>query len=265
MFFHLYSLGRIERAVISDSNKSLINCYVAIRDQLDSLLGKLEELQMHATDKNYYYTVARPGFNRVKLTSGLEGNVEKAGLLIYLNKTCYNGLYRENSRGEFNVPWGRYENPLIYDETALRTVRNVLRDSGIEIRCVDYHAVLRSAEKGDFVYLDPPYEPISPTSSFTDYTSDGFRRADQERLANCVMDLDKRGCFIMLSNSHSRYVSRLYSGIKEKGRIETVSAARMISCEGPGRRKISEYLVTNYFPQLRRSANPRPFGQLLRT
>ncbi|MEM2100328.1 MAG: DNA adenine methylase [Thermoproteota archaeon] len=240
VFFHLLSKKRIRKAVISDLNKDLINCYVAIRDHIDELLQQLRRLQRHAKDKDFYYNKARKRFNEINLNTGLEGNIEKAALLIYLNKTCYNGLYRVNKKGEFNVPWGRYKNPNIYDEENLLAINRVLRLKDIVISCDDYQQVVKNAGKGDFIYLDPPYQPISPTANFTEYTSESFTIADQQRLAEVFRQLSSRGCMVMLSNSPKVY--DLYNGYT----IVKVNATRAISCVGSRRGPVEELLIMSY-------------------
>ncbi len=246
VFFHLCTLGKVQRAAISDVNKALVNCYVTIRDNFEGLVERLSELQTRAHDKKFYYEAARPRFNTLRLATGLEGDVEKASLLIYLNRTCYNGLYRVNSKGEFNVPWGYYKNAQVCDEETLKAVRAWLKRTEIEIRCEDYKTALDSPRDGDFVYIDPPYQPLSLTSSFTDYTNQGFDLSDQKILGKCVSELDARGCFVMISNSHVPQIKEIYRSVAEKGRLETVYASRAISSVGTGRGKIPEYLITNY-------------------
>jgi len=242
VFFHLASLGWIRKAVISDLNSDLVNCYVTIRDHIDELLVSLQELQKKARDKDFYYHVARRRFNQVHLNTGLEGDVEKASLLLYLNKTCYNGLYRVNRRGEFNVPWGRYKNPRILDEVNLRAVHAVMKRKEIRISCSDYSEAVGEAKAGDFIYLDPPYQPISATASFTGYTADSFTFKEQERLAHVIRQLDSRGCMFMLSNSPK--VRDLYEG--HGFCIKTVNAPRSISCVGNRRSPVEELLIMNY-------------------
>ena len=223
-----------------------MNAYTTVRDNLDRLFVRLQGLQKRVQDKSYYYKHARPRFNELRLNNGLEGEDEKAGLLIYLNKTCYNGLFRVNRKGDFNVPWGDYKSPRLYDEGTLRAIHDWLSRSGISLQCSSYKEVLRSAEEGDFVYLDPPYQPMSSTSSFTDYTSEGFTLSDQKGLANTVAELDAKGCLVMISNSAHSYVKDFYEKIGRKGHFETVYASRAISSVGTGRGKIAEYLITNY-------------------
>lgn len=249
VFFHLWSLGRINHAVLSDSSKALINTYAAIRKDLNGLLTQLEALQSRTKNQKFYYEIARPGFNRIRLRTGLEGNITKAALMIYLNKTCYNGVFRVNGTGGFNVPRGSHKNPRIFDRAILESVRSILVDEAIEISCSNYSDALETAQRNDFVYLDPPYDPIGLKPNFTDYTSQGFGKIDQERLALLVKELDERGCRIMLSNSHSSWVRSLYQAKLPNAHIETILASRAVNREAHGRGKVREYVVTNYPPQ----------------
>ena len=193
VFFDLVSRRQMPNAVISDLNKDLINCYVAVRDQLKPLLTRLHELQNRARDKSFYYLVARRRFNEIRLETGVEGDIEKASLLFYLNKTCYNGLYRVNKSGSFNVPWGRYKNPSIFDEKNIRAVHGVLSRPGVDILCDNYRGATKNVQAKDFVYFDPPYQPVSSTANFTGYTAQSFGWKDQERLAETFRELDERG------------------------------------------------------------------------
>lgn len=242
VFFHLTSKDMIAESIISDSNMDLMNCYSVTRNRLKSLLSNLRILQKRVNDKSFYYSHVRPRFNQINLDNGLKGNVEKASLLIYLNKTCYNGLYRVNSKGEFNVPWGRYKSPRILDESNLRAVSSVLNKPGVRIMCDDYAKVAQYARKGDFVYFDPPYQPLSRTASFTSYTANNFELKDQIRLARLFQKLDSRGCLLMLSNSPR--AESLYAG--HGYRIERVKAARAINSVGGKRGPVDEILVMNY-------------------
>lgn len=245
-FFRLHSMGRVKRAFLSDANRDLMNCYFAIRDNLDALLTELELLQGHAGEKDFFYDVARPKFNRLRLKTGMEGEPSKAALLIYLNKTCYNGLYRVNSRGEFNVPWGRYHRPRIYDESNIKVLGSILRDPMIRIFCCEFSSALSNAKSGDFIYLDPPYHPLNVTSSFTSYTPNSFSEEDQRRLAETFKDLDRRGCFLLMSNSLSPLIGELYGKYIDSGRSAKILAARQISCKGNGRGRIYEYILSNF-------------------
>jgi DNA adenine methylase len=244
VFFRLASMGKITRAVLADLNKDLINCYVAVRDRTDQLLAQLQQLQRHTLDKRFYYQTARKRFNEIQLQTGLEGDVEKASLLLYLNKTCFNGLYRVNRKGGFNVPWGQYKNPRIYNEKNLRAVQRALGQPGVSISCEDFAESTSNAQARDFVYFDPPYHPISRTSNFTAYTAQSFGWDDQVKLAQTFSDLHRRGCYVMLSNSPR--VEKLYEN--PDFRIQRVKATRAISCMGDNRGPIQELLVTSYQP-----------------
>ena len=242
VFLYLYKSDRIRRATLSDYNKDLINCYVAVRRSLEELISELGRLQKCATDETFYYNSARRRFNEIKLETGEEGDVEKAALLVYLNKTCFNGLYRVNRKGEFNVPWGGYRNPHIYDEDNLRNMSKILNAIGITIRCCSYGKALKMVQTSDFVYLDPPYQPVSSTSSFTAYTPNAFKLSDQESLARTYQALSNKGCNLMMSNAPT--VRHLYEG--HGYRIETVRAARAISSVGTKRGPIDELVIMNY-------------------
>ncbi|MGD0477277.1 MAG: Dam family site-specific DNA-(adenine-N6)-methyltransferase [Nitrososphaerales archaeon] len=241
-FFHLYNQALIRKAVISDSNPDIVNAFFVVRDSLDQLLTLLENLQRYAKDENYFYDVARPRFNSIRLKTGEQGNVEKAALLLYLNKTCFNGLYRVNKKGDFNVPWGRYTNPRICDAPNLKAVSRVLKDKEVRVACRDFSKVKEDAQKGDFIYFDPPYSPLSPTANFAEYTSQSFVTADQVHLAELYHELASRGCFVMLSNSLQ--VSNLYEG--QGYRLEKVKATRAINSVAAKRGAIEELLVMNY-------------------
>ncbi|XRH75425.1 MAG: DNA adenine methylase [Candidatus Methanosuratincola verstraetei] len=246
LFFRLVSMGRVRRAILSDLNRDLINCYVVVRDELDALISRLEYYQKYVGAKDFFYEVARPSFNKIRLKNGLEKNVEKAALLIYLNKTCFNGLYRVNSKGEFNVPWGRYDSPSLFDEANLRAVSRALDQRWVEIMCCDYREAVKLARAGDLVYFDPPYQPLSRTSSFTQYTPDSFSEEDQRALAEAFRDLDGRGCKVVMSNSSSPLVEGLYRDYISRGQFRVAMAARAISCLGDGRGRIPEYIIFNY-------------------
>lgn len=242
VFFDLHNKGRITTAVLSDYNRDLVNCYAAIREHLQGLLDELEILQRRAKDQEYFYKQARPRFNSLNLNDKEVGNVEKAALLIYLNKTCYNGLYRVNRNGKFNVPWGKYKNPRLVDRTNLIEVSRVLNEKGVSLQWSDYREVRAQARRGDFVYFDPPYHPLSTTASFTAYTAGDFSVDEQKKLAQTFEELDSKGVSLMLSNSPK--VSPLYEG---KGyTIRKLKATRAISSVGSKRGPVEEILVTNY-------------------
>jgi len=226
LFFYLTP----ERAFLSDLNEELINAFLVVRNDCEALLKSLKQ---HKNSAEYYYRI------RALDPEDLDP-VERASRFIYLNKTCYNGLYRVNRQGKFNVPFGRYKNPVYADEYQLRLSSKALQHA--EIKSADFEIVLEQAKAGDFVYFDPPYQPISETSNFTSYTADAFDGNQQQRLAIVFRELDRRGCFLMLSNSDSPLVHELYRGF----RVETVMAKRYINCKGERRGAIPEALVLNY-------------------
>jgi DNA adenine methylase len=238
IFFHLYNQNRIANGVIlNDLNRELMTCYEVIRDQVDKLIEELRRHEAHKTQKSYFYEIRgwdrQPGIKE-------RSPVERAARTVFLNRTCYNGLYRVNSRGQFNVPFGSYKNPLICDEDNLRAVSQALQ--GVELRSDDFERCVEWAGPGDFVYLDPPYHPLSETASFTSYTKDDFGEADQTRLAAIFRQLDEMGCRVMLSNSYTSLIKELYIAYRQ----EVVTATRAINCRGEGRGGIPELVILNY-------------------
>ncbi len=225
VFFHLLP----QRARLSDINEELIHCYGIVRNRVEDLIGAL---QGYPNDRETYYRVraARP--------EDLPP-LERACRLIYLNKTCFNGLYRENSRGRFNTPFGYYRAPTICDPEGLRRASRALQ--GVELRVQPFTACVEQAEKGDFVYLDPPYHPLSATARFTAYTGKSFTEKDQEALREVVDALDRKGCAVMVSNSDTPLIRRLY----RRYRIERVWAFRAISANGARRGPVSELVICN--------------------
>lgn len=220
-------------AELSDLNKELVATYNVIKNNVD---GLIESLQKHIYDKEYYLEV------RAKKIEDLS-DVEIASRFIFLNRTGFNGLYRVNKSGQFNVPFGRYNNPVICDKENLRRVSDALQD--VSIIHQDYKKVLETAKNGDFIYLDPPYYPINATSSFTSYTAEGFLEKEQTELRDTFVKLHKKNCFVMLSNSDTPFINDLYSGLGGIT-INKITASRAINSKGSGRGKISEVLVTNY-------------------
>jgi len=223
-----------EKGFLSDLNNELVTTYNVIKNDVEKLIISLKK---HKVNKDYFLKI------RAQHPDSLS-DVSIASRFIFLNRTCFNGLYRVNSRGGFNVPFGANKNPLICDETNLRKVSKALQS--IEIKHQDYKEVLKKAKKGDFVYFDPPYYPISKTASFTSYTAQGFLDKEQTELRDTVLELNKRGCFVMLSNSDTPFINKIYSGFKGI-HITKVEAGRAINSNGSGRGKITEVLVTNYF------------------
>ena len=222
-----------KKAYLSDMNSELITTYKVIRDNVSALI---QSLKKHKHTKEYYLKM------RSKNPKDLS-DVEVASRFIYLNRTGFNGMYRVNKKGEFNVPFGKYANPMICDEKNLRKVSKVLKE--VVIKKQDYRNVLAEAKKGDFIYFDPPYYPISKTASFTSYTKNSFLEEDQIELRDTFVALHKRGCFVMLSNSDTVFINKLYSDIKGV-KVSKVVAGRAINSNATKRGKINEVLVTNY-------------------
>lgn len=230
LFFHLCPA----LAYLADSNEDLIDCYRVVRDDVEGLIS---ELAKHSYDEQHYYSVR--GWDRQDGYADLPALV-RAARFIYLNKSCFNGLYRVNSKGQFNVPFGDYTNPTIVDAANLRRCSKALLKT--ELKVTDYSDIGDHVERGDFVYLDPPYAPLSVTSSFTGYTRKGFGQSDQEALRELCHRLDKKGVMFMLSNSATPVVQNLYKDFV----IHTVSASRAINSKADERGRISELIVTNY-------------------
>ena len=242
LFFHLHNLGRVAHgAVLSDLNAELMTCYQVVQDEttLAKLIRLLRRHARHVLDADYYYRVRALD----RKASFLESNapVERAARAIFLNHTCYNGLYRLNSKGQFNVPYGKWRRPpSLCDEANLWACHRALQ--GVDLHQESFEKCPERARKDDFVYLDPPYVPLSPTSSFTTYTGTEFREEHQRRLAGLFRQLDERGCLVMLSNSAAPLIHSLYRGF----RFETVLARRAINCKPGGRGEIEELVVMNY-------------------
>lgn len=231
VFFDLFP----HRAVLSDVNKELTDTYNVIKNDVESLILSL---QKHKYEKDYFLKIR--ALNPENLN-----DVEVASRFIFLNRTGFNGMYRVNSKGQFNVPFGKYTNPRICDAENLRRVSLALRK--VDIRNEDYKVVLKRAKKGDFIYFDPPYDPVSSTSSFTGYVAGGYTKDNQLELRDVFLKLHQRGCFVMLSNSNSSFVNKIYGELKKYGvRISKVSAGRNINSKKEGRGRIKEVLVTNY-------------------
>lgn len=223
------------KAFLSDLNAELVTTYNVIKNNVEGLILALNK---HEYDKEYFLKIRAQDQKQLS-------DIEIAARFIYLNRTCFNGMYRVNSKGGFNVPFGKYINPQICDEQNLRRVSKALVD--VEIRHEDYKEVLKKAVKGDFVYFDPPYYPVSKTSSFTSYTAESFLDKEQTELRDVFLELSNRGCYVMLSNSDTPFINNIYSEIVNKGiKITKVSAGRAINSKASGRGKVSEVLVTNY-------------------
>jgi DNA adenine methylase len=225
-------------AMVNDLNTDLINCYKVIRNSPD---GLLEALSSHQNTSNYYYRIR-------ELDRSLEfeflSEIERAARLIYLNKTCFNGLFRVNSQGHFNVPFGSYKNPVYADPAVIHAVSNYLRTSNITFASQDFAEAVSGAKRGDFVYFDPPYDPVSDTSSFTGYNLHGFGRSEQKRLKDICDPLVTRGVKVLISNSDTPFVRALFGDSRYN--INAVKARRNINSVGSARGEISELLITSY-------------------
>ncbi len=226
VFLHLQPTS----AVLTDTNPELINLYKVVRDDVDSLI---DAMSVHVYDRDHFYAVRA-------LDPMLLSPVARAARFVFLNRTCFNGLWRVNRQGQFNVPFGRYTNPTVCPEDRMRRASLALAGARLEER--DFDSALATAKRGDFVYFDPPYAPISPTASFTSYTANDFGAADQERLAERFRELSSRGVLCMLSNSDTPFIAKLYAGF----RIDRILAPRAISRDGDSRRPASEVIVRNY-------------------
>jgi DNA adenine methylase len=219
---------------LSDTNKDLITAYRVVKESPEELIRLLSTFQGEynsVLDKGAYFYQKRDWRPADR--------IESAARLIFLNKTCYNGLYRVNSKGEFNVPFGRYKNPRILNSGIIRAVSRVLKNTKAELRSLDYKDALMACGKDDFVYLDPPYQPPSKTSSFTDYTPGGFSEKDQEELAHEFGKLVDRGCTVLLSNSETRLTRHLYRDFD----VVKVAVNRPINSVGTGRKGYKELIV----------------------
>ncbi|MDD4297121.1 MAG: DNA adenine methylase, partial [Ruminiclostridium sp.] len=210
-------------AVVNDINDELINVYTAIRDNVEELI---EDLKRHKNEKDYFYTIRAK--DRDKDEYNKLSSIKKASRIIYLNKTCYNGLFRVNQQGEFNAPFGRYKNPNIVNEKVLRKASDFLNRGNITFKCGDFEEAIKGIKMDDFVYFDPPYNPVSDSANFTGYDRGGFGKAEQERLKNLCDKLNKKGAKFLLSNSATEFIIDLYKDYN----ITIVQASRAINSKG---------------------------------
>jgi DNA adenine methylase len=236
VFFYIKQKFDPDFCMISDINKDLINLYIHVRDESNELIHNLKKHKINqmANPEAYYYSMRRK-FNETK-----EGTLEKSALFVYLNKTCYNGLFRVNAKGEFNVPFGRYKHPPIVQENNLKKASKLLKD--VDIVDLSFEKIINYVKKDDFLYFDPPYRPLSETSSFTSYQKNIFSDEKQIQLSKLFKKLDEKNCLVMLSNSDHELVRKWYKDYD----IQVVKATRMISCKANGRGKIAELVIRNY-------------------
>lgn len=226
-----------KNAIINDINSELIGVYRAIKDDVEALLKRLAQFE---NTKECFYEVR--GWDRNAEFYNQLTDIDKAARVIFLNKTCYNGLYRVNSAGEFNTPFGRYKNPNIVNESTLRAVHEYFNTSDVTILNTSYSEAVQGLPEDSFVYLDPPYDPISVTASFTNYNAGGFSREDQIALRDCCRQLDAAGIKFMLSNSATEFIQEIYSDFN----ITIVPAKRAINSVGSKRGCVDEVVVRNY-------------------
>ena len=227
-----------DKAVINDFNNELINCYQQIKKYPQKLIELLAKHQENNSKEYYLELRSADRDNRIdKMT-----NVERAARIMYMLRVDFNGLYRVNSKNQFNVPDGRYKNAMIVDSDLILSISQYLNSNNIKILTGDFEKAVQDVVAGDFVYFDPPYIPLSETSAFTSYTHEGFTYEDQVRLRDCFKKLDEKGAFVMLSNSSSPLVEELYKDFN----IHKVEANRTNGAKTSSRGKISEIIVTNY-------------------
>jgi len=282
VFFDLHGRGVLDghRVTLSDTNPDVIGCYLVVRQQPAAVARQLATWarEYAARGAACYYEARDTVFNPVRQRIGANMDAdavaraytpELAATLIFLNRTGFNGLFRLNRRGAFNVPAGRYARPAFCDPAALRRAAAALARPGLSLITASYERILGEAEAGDFLYLDPPYAPLSTTARFTAYTTGGFTEHDQQCLQRAVVDAARRGCQIVLSNSTAPLVHDLYAhdaAARAAGlRTHVVEARRAINCRGASRGAVSEFVISNVRPvprrRVARADGPRPIGR----
>lgn len=251
VFFDIVTKYDLEEICIADINRDLINAYIVVRDYPERLVSTLRKMHLDFIScdelgRKRYYNDVRMRYNSREFYYG-DGKAECAAMFIFLNRTCFNGLYRINKSGKFNVPIGRYKNPLICDADNIMLISEKLKN--VKIECGDYRRIANSIDKSTFVYLDPPYRPISKTSNFTAYTSDAFNDEEQIKLAEFAGIISDKGGKFLLSNSDPKnedpsddFFEKLYRDYK----IQKVDAVRIINCNGDKRGKIKELFISNF-------------------
>ena len=250
MLFDILNKYELQEIYISDINAELINTYTIIRDDIKALLGVLKQFEtdyllLDNDERKEAYLMKRTRFNELK--NKKESGVELAALMIFLNKTCFNGLYRVNRKGEYNVPMGAYKNPLICNEKNLKAVSDKLQN--VKIVCGDYKESAEFIDDKTFVYFDPPYRPLTSTANFTSYTENLFDDKKQLELANFVQHIDNKGAKVVISNSDPKNANEnddFFDNAYAKQNIKRVSATRMINRNSDKRGRISELLISNF-------------------
>lgn len=225
-------------AIISDINEQLINCYNVIKSNPEELIAEITRLDNGRRDKEGYL-LNRDRYNQ-KINNN-ELDIETAALMIWINKNCFNGLYRTNKSGLFNVPFNNKDGGKSINEENIRRISSYLNASQISILCCDFEKTCKDCKKGDFIFFDSPYAPNSETAGFVDYTKESFKEEDHRRLANLYKELTKRGCYCLLTNNNNDFVKELYKDFK----IEEVNVNRSINSKGD-KRKGKEVIITNY-------------------
>jgi DNA adenine methylase len=237
VFFELESRGLLRDATLNDLNGALAEAYTVVRDEVEALIAALRPISRLYLEHPQHERAAM--FYRIRREPAGDP-IERAARLIFLNRTCFNGLFRVNRRGEFNVPHGTYSKPRILDSTRLREASRALEST--TITSLDFEELCEQPGAGDFVYLDPPYQPLSATASFTSYTGQSFTADDQRRLAECVRRISERGALVMVSNSAHPFIEEIYDGFHQR----RVKMSRAINSAGHGRSPIDELLITNW-------------------
>lgn len=228
-----------EKAVINDSNRELMNVYECIQDEkkLEKMLKELNKYEASHSEE-FYFEIRNKDRDKIKFWKIVD--YKRAARTIYLNKACFNGLYRVNSRNEFNVPFNKKEKVNTYDSSNMYTIHAYLNYRDVTLLSCDFEEAVKDAKKGDFIYFDPPYD--SDTSTFNSYTEDGFNRNEQARLARVFKELADKGCYVMLSNHNTSFIRELYKDYN----IHLIEAKRNINANGKKRGKVEEVIITNY-------------------
>ncbi len=250
LFFRLRALGRVRKARLSDINPELMNAWKMLRDSPQTVIAELEPLAGRTGEKDFYAIRAQDPDQMV--------GPQRAARLLYLNKTCFNGLFRENRKGQFNVPYGRYARPKVLDRENLLAVSKAL--TGVKVEQAPFASVVKHAKAGDFVYFDPPYHPINATSSFTTYSRGGFGEEQQRQLARVFGELADAGVHVMLSNSDTPLIRKLYEA--QGHRVHQVKALRAINSRGDKRGAVHELIVVGIPKAKRAIAGPSEARQL---
>lgn len=251
ILFDILSTKNLETVLINDINKELINTYSQIKNNCDGMISQLSEIQeiykLHALEENKaYFYKKRQRYNDLKVNGNDAENLEKAALFIFLNKTCFNGLYRVNSKGLFNVPFNNAKNPLLCDEENLRACSTLLQN--VEMKVGDYKECKDFIDSNTFVYIDPPYRPLTQTAAFTSYSENGFTDKEQIELGNFIIEISNKGAMVVASNSdpkNSDINDDFFDNLYSKFEIERVPAARMINSNAKKRGAINELLISN--------------------